>query len=1240
MQLIDGRPVYAATDLVGFLACSHRLALERAALMGLVHKPKRADPAIDLVAKRGDIHEQRYRDELVASGRTVIEIDKSESIIDRGLRYRTQAAETLAAMQSGADVIYQATFFDGTWLGYADFLLRSSKPSKLGSWSYEVADTKLARHVKASAVLQICSYVDQLADIQGLEPEWLYVVLGGSTHLTERLRVGDYMAYYRRVKAEFLAAVSTGDVRYPVIDPYPEPVEHCEVCNWVVECKARRRSDDDLSLVAGAGGRLREGLKQRGIAHRRELAVLDLPMEPRLDGVGAEVVRRAREQARIQVEGEDEGRIKYELLLPDRDDAGRLVADRGLLVLPPPSPNDLFFDIEGDPFALEDGVEYLFGVLEPALRDPDRPEEPYFHEIWSRDETGAVTLDAEKRAFEALVDLLIERLDRDPTLHVYHYASYEKTALGKLAQRHATREEEVDRLLRGRVLVDLFRVVRQGLRASVESYSIKRLEPLYGLVREEELRSASSSILAFEAWLEGQEDENGKLGEDILRSIAAYNRDDVVSNLQLRDWLETLRPELAGMIGEAVPRPGDYADAKQPRELKPAEQHRLDLVEALTRDVPADPAERSDEQKARWLLGQLLGFHDREEKAFWWRFFELAGMTDDELVDAREPVGRLEFVEDLGEVGRGSRLERYRFPLQDHGLKVGRGVDDPAKVSNDTKSWGCGTVESLDEVGLTVVLRRGPKVLADPRPKALIPDERVGTDAIEGSLIRIAEWVLEHGIDAPGPVRAARDLLRRHPPRFAGETGGGPLRRAGEKPVKAAVRLGLALDDSTLAIQGPPGSGKTYTAAQMILELVAHGKRVGITANSHKVIGNALDKVHEEGAKSGAAVRLGQKCNDGDDPACSEAKPFYDNGEALRAIVDREVHVLGGTAWLWSRPEFAESVDVLFVDEAGQFSLANAIAVAPAGRSVVLLGDPQQLDQPLQGSHPPGAETSALGHVLDGLAVIPEHRGLFLERTWRLHPDVVQFTSDVFYEGKLTFEPSMAVQSLHGVAPADGTGVRWLPVEHDGDATESIEEAQVITTIVHDLMEGGSTWTDHEGTVRPITLRNVVIVAPYNAHVERIARTLAAAGYKDARVGTVDKFQGQEAPISIYAMATSTPEDAPRGMEFLYSLNRLNVATSRARCAAIVIASPALVRVACRTPRQMQLANALCRFVEIAEGRDTSTGGRPSSGSGTSGPLPQPPPEVGGEASSDAAVDSHPDGAAAPTTGEQLSWLA
>ena len=342
MQLIDGRPVYAATDLVGFLACDHRLELERAALAGLVAKPIRNDPSIELVAKRGIEHELRYLEDLREQGRRVVEIDKDGSAVapldalgepvprDAGAELRAAAAETIAAMRGGADVVYQATFFDGTWRGHADFLLRrnhdAGEPdSALGPWHYEVADTKLARHVKASAILQICSYVEQLTAVQGQQPEYLYVVLGGRERPTDQLRVDDYMAYYRRVKAEFEAAVGLhGDtarpVAYPPVDTYPEPVEHCDVCRWAVLCKARRRADDDLSLVAGAGSRPRRALKARGIPTRRGLAGLELPMAQPLDGVGEAALARIREQARIQVESEDAHEVLWELLPLDRDD--------------------------------------------------------------------------------------------------------------------------------------------------------------------------------------------------------------------------------------------------------------------------------------------------------------------------------------------------------------------------------------------------------------------------------------------------------------------------------------------------------------------------------------------------------------------------------------------------------------------------------------------------------------------------------------------------------------------------------------------------------------------------------------------------------------------------------------------------------------------------------------------------------------------------------------------------------
>ncbi|MFL5675171.1 MAG: TM0106 family RecB-like putative nuclease, partial [Chloroflexota bacterium] len=485
MDRIDGKPVYSATDLVAYLACEHLTQLELAAQAGLVARPMREDPELEIIRKRGYQHEARFLADLEADGRTVVKIADDGSTADRGEQLRKAAESTIEAMAGGADVIYQATFFDGTFRGHADFLLRvdaPDRPSRWGAYHYEVADTKLARHVKASAILQICSYIDQVTGIQGVQPEWLHVALGGSARAVETFRVDDFMAYYRSARDRFLATVADDTPpRYPSLTTYPDPVEHCGVCRWDAECSKRRRDDDHLSLVAGITARQRRALIDRDIPTLEALGDLALPAEPPIADIGAAALTRVREQARIQLEGRREDRLKYELFVPDP--AADIEVDRGLASLPPPSPGDLSFDIEGDPYAFDDGLDYLFGILDTT---------DTFHAIWSRGDDGEFTLDAERRAFERLVDFIIERLDRDPSMHVYHYAPYEPTALKRLMGRYGTREAEVDRLLRQGVLVDLLRVVRQSLRASVESYSIKKMEGFYDFVREIDLRDAGS----------------------------------------------------------------------------------------------------------------------------------------------------------------------------------------------------------------------------------------------------------------------------------------------------------------------------------------------------------------------------------------------------------------------------------------------------------------------------------------------------------------------------------------------------------------------------------------------------------------------------------------------------------------------------------------------------------------------------------------------------------------------------
>jgi uncharacterized protein len=1186
VQTIDGRPVYAATDLVAYLACEHLTQLERASLAGLVRRPMRDDPELDVIRRRGFQHEARYLADLEAEGRSTVRIELDGSIEDRGDQLRAAAAATIEAMAAGADVIYQATFFDGTWRGHADFLLRVDDPlrsSAWGPWHYEVADTKLARHVKASAVLQICSYIDQLERIQMVRPEWMHVALGGSARAVERLRVDDYMAYYRSARDRFLATMAdTIAPTYPPTGTYPEPVDHCDVCRWAAECVARRRGDDHLSFVAGISARQRQALVERGVTTLEALGELPLPMSPRLEGVGEGALARVREQARIQLEGRTNSDHRHELFLPAEGEA--IDAERGLATLPPPSRGDLFLDLEGDPYALDDGMDYLLGVLET---------DGSFHAFWSRDDHGEFTAAGEQRAFERTIDFIMERLRANPDLHVYHYAAYEPTALKRLMGRYATREDEVDNLLRRSVLVDLLRAVRQSMRASVESYSIKKMEAFYGFRREVDLRDAGSSIVAFEQWLELGEGE--RPAADHLLQIERYNRDDVVSTLRLRDWLETLRDELAERSGQVVPRPRTR-ETPLPADVTEAQERTEALALRLADPALAAvaPADRDPSDHARWLLAQLLGWHRREDKSMWWEFHRLMDLSPEQLVEEDTPIGLLVPIGPLGEETRGRQVWRYAFPDQEQ--DVSHTVYEPRRKQDAPDaspfSWDVGEVVAVDPAALTIDLRRN---VEEPHPRAIVPLPWIRTRDQQARLFEIGEWVVDRGIDADGPHRAARDLLLGRPPRV-GQGVGEALRRAGETDLQAARRLAIALDDSVLPIQGPPGSGKTFAGARMICDLLRAGRNVGITGTSHKVIGNLLREVLEAAApdKEDVHVRPIQR---------GEPHQILDDERVVRAtsaqmareyLGDGRANLAAGTSWLWASAKMTGAVAVLFVDEAGQISLANVVAMSTATSSIVLLGDPQQLDQPMQGSHPPGADGSALAHVLAGAATIPPDQGLFLETTWRLHPVLCEFTSEVFYDDRLESEGHLDRQRLNlAGAAVDGVGPRMVSAATAGADNESPVEAEIVAGLATTLVRDGS-WTNADGVAGHLTWNDVLIVAPFNAQVGAIRRRLPP----EARVGTVDKFQGQQAPISLYSMTTSSPELAPRGMEFLYSRNRLNVATSRARCVSVVVASPDLFRVRARTPEQMRLANAFCRFAELARSTRAAS------------PPEEPPPPV------------------------------
>jgi predicted RecB family nuclease len=1126
----------SATDLSNHLACRHLTSLDLSVTQGLRSAPEWRSPDLKIIQELGLRHEAAYLQSLRDAGLSFADL--------RTMSEQQAVTETLSCMHRGVDVIAQGGIASGRWFGRPDVLRRVAKPSRLGQWSYEVYDCKLARETKATTILQLALYSVLLSEIQGLEPEFapefMYVVPAGKEFRPEAYRVAEYAAYYRYVRTR-LETVCDHDDAEPT---YPEPCPHCEVCRWFRECDNQRRADDHLSLVAGINRLQRKQLTLWQTPTMAELAKLPIPLPQKPLHGSREGYARIREQARVQVQARTERQSVHELL--------PVAEGTGFCKLPEPSPLDIFVDLEGDPFAAQGGRQYLFGFVKSS------PQNAHLYE-----KKWCFTANEEKLAFEWLIDEITQRWKSDAAMHVYHFGAYEPGKFKFLMGRYATREDQVDRMLRAGLFIDLHTVFKQAIRAGVEEYSLKALEVFHSFARKTPLTESRDAMRYIEHRLELGWD-GSDLPDYVRVAMEGYNEDDCRSTASLRDWLEKKRKNLVD-TGIAIPRP-PTGDGSPSEDLDERQKRVAALVERLANDIPVDPADRSGEQQARWMLAQLLDWHRRENKASWWEGYRLAELDDEELLDERAALAKLQFVERVGIDGQLC-VERYTFEKQETEVRCGK------DLYHQGEKIGC--VTAFDPIRRTVGIKKVKKFSGIHPSSVYLWDRPYNIDAHADALLRVGDWVADNGADAPGKNRAARDLLLRKAPRL--RRGEKSIALPGEGPVETACRIVSALDQSVFAIQGPPGAGKTYTGARMICQLLQQGKKIGITALSHKVIRKLLDEVveaaHEEDF---TALRCMQRSDEEENtPRIAVAK---DNLIPLRALQSGAANVVGGTSWLWARPEYFEAVDVLFIDEAGQMALADVIAVSQAARNLVLIGDPQQLERPLKGSHPLDAEKSALQYLLGERKTIPETMGLFLPQTWRMHPSICSFTSELFYDGRLGARGFTEQRILQGHPLLSGAGLWFVPVAHEANRNSSAEEVEVVAKIVESLLEPSVTWFRSGGNSRPIELKDILMVAPYNAQVADLLARLPSG----AHVGTVDKFQGQEAPIVIYSLTTSSPEDAPRGMEFLYSLNRLNVATSRAMSNVILVGSPRLFEPECRNPRQIQLANALCRYLELA----------------------------------------------------------
>ncbi len=1127
MRHKEGRIVYSPSDLINFMESPFISWLDRLFLdrkPGLA--PDKGDAGRELLQKKGDQHERAFLDSLYRQGKDICDVP---------VDYGTDAILlTREAIRAGREVIFQGVLTSGCFEGRSDFLVRSHEPHASRP-VYEVWDTKLARKSKPYFLLQLCCYAEMLAEEQGVLPRQVAVVLGDST--IHRFDTADYIHYFQNVKANFLRFHSEFD------ESNPPPIETVPpMSRWSSHIEKLLEERDALVQVANIRSSAIKKLQANGIATMDALA---RTVCERIPGMMDSTLQTLKQQARLQIQSRGLSRPLFEVTIPSVDEPGR-----GLAVVPPSSPGDVWFDMEGYPH-FEGGLEYLFGavVVEHS--------QVLFHDWWASDRNS------EKIAFERFIDWVYARWQKDPRMHIYHYAAYEVSALRRLMGRHGTREHQVDTLLRNEIFVDLYQVVRQAIKVGEPSYSIKYIEHLYQEKRSGDVSTAMDSVVFYDRWLENPDGDSPQ-HSPMLKAIRDYNQEDCESTLLLTNFLRDLQEQ-----HNVVWMP--------PQRKKPKKDPRVETPSNTLAAVMIENAsQKADGEDARvdTLLAWLMSFHARENKPGYWRMFDWHSMTEDELREDSDCLAGLERTATPPEPdGQSIEYEYYFDPDQDTTLVEG----DKCIVSHDLDLRP--TLSLLDLENGLARLRQSRAKPELPHRLSLMRSEIISGGQIAESLFETARRRYEQGYLHP----ALSDFLYRRAPRIAGNTPGKPV--VLEPSIPEVLSVVRRMKNTTLFIQGPPGCGKTHTAAHVIAALIADGYRVGVSSNSHKAIENLLTEV-DRAAEAGGIPLHGVKI--GSDSPRKERRfttaSIQWKKDGNTAFSEKNsFNLFGGTAYAFSVPAAVNALDYLFVDEAGQVAIANLAGMAPAARNIILIGDQMQLDQPLQGSHPGESGQSTLQYLLQEETTVPPSKGIFLGKTWRMHPGICQFISETMYNGRLRCAPITSTRVL--VRPTGlqyvrrDAGMLYVPVVHQNNTRCSPEEVEVIVGITHELLQCRLT---ENGLSRPVTMNDILYVAPYNLQVRLIREALPLAN-----TASVDKFQGRQAPIVILSMCTSDGASSPRGLDFIFSRNRLNVAISRAQTLAIVIGNDLLANSACNTVEQMALINIYCRITR--EGPDNAS---------------------------------------------------
>ena len=1142
MYKANGTIHYSPSDLTLYMDSPFASWMERYYLEYPQDCPEQdpLDPLLGALQEKGYAHESGLIESLRDDGRLLQDIGDIVS--------EDKYAATISAMQQGIDVIVQGRLESSTLSGFADFIVKVPGESKLGSYHYEVWDAKLSHTVKPSFLIQLCCYADMLETIQGICPTEISVVLGNKDR--RQFQTSDFIYYYKSLLANFLSSMDNFGP-----NTKPDPAKSKTWGRWSNYATQMLTDQDHLFQVANITKSQMKNLSSAGINSMQQLVESTVTS---VSGLRNDTLDRLRSQASLQKQSINIKTPKFQVL-------PHLEGDRnGLALLPPASPLDLFFDIEGYPFE-DGGLEYLWGCAYFGENG-----EISFKDFWAHD------AEQEKQAFKQFIEWAYSLWQEDPTMHIYHYAHYEISACRKLMGRYGICEFEVDQLLRNEVFVDLYKIVKSGLLIGTPSYSLKAIESLYGRHHTGSVVAGDESIIVYDRWRELYEsgaDTQDWASSPILTSIRSYNIEDCESTLDLANWLRKQQEE------NAITYLGKTEIVSPPQEEITAITTLRDQL--LQKSINHDTSVSGNDSLPA-TLAWSLDYHAREEKPTWWRYYDRMGMTPVELFD---DLDCLAFCQRTSKPGflPGPRSKQMAFEYKFDPNQVFRGGISQFCLLGEEDENGNPVkvrfVSAFSDIANGIVV-----VQAEPEPPetiSLVAFDFLPSHPIPQAIFDVANQYNLTTVESQS--KAITDFLNRVPPRINHHSNGSIA--PGETPSDRLPQIIEAvrnLDNSYMTIQGPPGAGKSFTAVRIIANLLNDGHRIGISSTSHRVINHLLLETAKYcNRKSITATYV---CTQNTQPELKENGIKISQNRFLAGQINASC-VIGTPVWGFARDDMAEKLDYLFIDEAGQVPVANLIAMSRAAQNLVLIGDQMQLSQPSQGSHPMESGFSILDYLLRGAPTIAEDMGIFLGTTYRMHPKINQFISSHIYDGKLEANEGTSIRTIMipeaAGSPIDkDAGIVFIPAPHEGNIQGSDEEIDIIAHLTSQLV-GRQFVPDlshlQQGKTRPLELRDILYVAPYNYQVNKLQSRLGP----EARIGSVDRFQGQEAPVVILSMCASDPSESPRGLNFLLSKNRMNVAISRAQTLAIIVANPNISTTPVATVEQMKLVNLFNAIVSL-----------------------------------------------------------